>query len=79
MINPHCVGQLLIDLISKQLPSQTYNPVHDARDEDVATSLYNHIESIVGSTHYSFETDYTIDFVDNVNRHRPEPEDEIEW
>ena len=76
MINPHRVGQLLIDLISKQLPSQTYNPVHDARDEDVATVLYNHIESIVGSTHYSFETDYTIDFVDNVNRHRPEPEDE---
>jgi cobalamin biosynthesis protein CobT len=75
MINPHRVGQLLIDLISKQSASHNYNPAHNARDEDVTKVLYKHMESIAESTHYAFETEYTIDITHDADQDRHETEE----
>ena len=65
MINPHRVAELLSNLVSERLPINEHCTTSSARDEEVAKRLYDHVESIINSTHYSFEIEDTIDFNDN--------------
>ena len=65
MINPHRVAELLSNLVSERLPINEHCTTSSARDEELAKRLYDYVESIINSTHYSFETEDTIDFNDN--------------
>lgn len=78
MINPHRVAELLSNLVSEQLSLSDRNTTANNRDEEVAKVLYDQIESILESTHYSFETENTIDFNDDSNVEQSEEEEEDE-
>ncbi|CAF1355727.1 unnamed protein product [Didymodactylos carnosus] len=67
MINPHRVAELLSNLISERLSLDNRNNTDSKRDEEVAKHLYDHVESILESSQYSFESEHTIDFNDDSN------------
>ncbi|CAF2061917.1 unnamed protein product [Rotaria magnacalcarata] len=70
MINPHRVAELLSNLVSERLSINDHCTTNSVRDEEVAKHLYDNVESIINSTHYSFETEDTIDFNDNSSGER---------
>ncbi|CAF3433201.1 unnamed protein product [Rotaria sp. Silwood2] len=78
MINPHRVAELLSNLISEKLSLYDHATANNTHDEEVAEHLYSQVESILESTHYSFETEDTIDFNDNSNTKQFEDEEEEE-
>ncbi|CAF4436366.1 unnamed protein product, partial [Rotaria sp. Silwood2] len=53
------------NLVSERLSINNHCTANSARDEEVAKHLYDHVESIIDSTYYSFEAEDTIDFNDN--------------
>ncbi|CAF4979670.1 unnamed protein product [Rotaria sp. Silwood1] len=75
MINPHRVAELLSNLISEKLSLYDHATVNHTRDEEVAEHFYGQVESILESTHYSFQTKDTIDFNDNSNTKQFEDEE----
>jgi len=62
MINPHNVVKLLTNYVAQLLPPATpsYN---DARDECVATQLFENLLLIIQSNEYRFENEHTLDFI----------------
>ncbi|CAF2787003.1 unnamed protein product [Rotaria sp. Silwood2] len=52
-------------VVSERLSINNHCTANSARDEEVAKHLYDHVESIIDSTYYSFEAEDTIDFNDN--------------
>ena len=67
MINPHRVAELLSNLISERLSLDDRKNTDSKRDEEIAKYLYDHVESILESSQYSFESEHTIDFNDDSN------------
>jgi hypothetical protein len=78
MINPHNVGKLLSNCISKLSLSHHYNYAYGARDKDVVRNLFNNIEFVPRSTHQNFEAEYTIHFSYDINHLQLDMEDESE-
>lgn len=78
MINPHRVAELLSRLVSEQLSLNDHNSGDSSRDEEVAKGLYGQIESILESTHYTFETEDTVDFNDELSVEQSAEEEEID-
>ena len=78
MVNPHRVAELLSNLISERLSFHDHDTADSTGDEEAAKHLYDHVESILESTHYFFETEHTIDFNDNSNTEQFEDEEEEE-
>lgn len=62
MIDPHNVVRLLTNYVAEFLPP-TMHSSNDARDEAVATQLYEHLVLIVQSSEYRFENEQTLDFI----------------
>ncbi|CAF4595517.1 unnamed protein product, partial [Didymodactylos carnosus] len=67
MINPHRVAELLSNLIFERLSLDDRNNTDSKHDEEVAKHLHDHVESILESSQYSFESEHTIDFNDDSN------------
>ena len=78
MINPHLVAELLSNLIAERLSLHDHDTADSTRDEEAAKHLYDHVESILESTLYFFETEHTIDLKDNSNTEQFEDEEEEE-
>lgn len=79
MIHPHRVAELLSNLVSERLSLHDPKATDSKRDEEIAEHLYDHVESIIESTGYSFETEETIDFDDDaITEHLQKDEDEEE-
>jgi hypothetical protein len=78
MINPHHVAQLLSNLVSQQLSLNDHDTAVSDRDREVAQGLYDQIESILESTHYSFETEHSVDFNDQSNAEQSDDNDDEE-
>ncbi|CAF1502745.1 unnamed protein product [Adineta ricciae] len=78
MINPHRVVEILSDLVSERLSLQDRNNSHTRHDEEIAKHLFDHVESILDSTQYSFETEHTIDFDDECNTEQLQKDDDGE-
>ena len=67
MINPRRIAELLSNLVSERLSLHDPKATDSKRDEEIAKHLYDHVESILESTGYSFETEETIDFDDDAH------------
>ncbi|CAF1441769.1 unnamed protein product [Didymodactylos carnosus] len=78
MINPHRVANLLSNLIAERLSLDDRNNTDSKRDEEVAKHLYDHVESILESSQYSFENEHTIDFNDDSNTEQLQDNEEDE-
>jgi len=82
MINPHNVCRLVLDYVTELIPSTNLIHTSTPRDEDVARSVYCTIEAIFNSTHYCFDTEQTLDFIDDyeqqIDNNEVESEDETD-
>jgi len=75
MINPHNVIKILANYVAEFLPPTTYL-YNDARDESVATQLYENLLLIIQSSEYQFENEHTLDFIhDQQSQHYSDESD----
>ena len=66
MINPRNVVDILANLIAERLTLSSL-PANTNNDEDVATMLFENVESVLNSTSYSLENEDTLDFDSDID------------
>jgi len=77
MINPHNVIKILANYVAEFLPPTTYL-YNDARDESVATQLYENLLLIIQSSEYQFENEHTLDFIHDQQSQHYSDESDVE-
>ena len=65
MINPHNMLKVLSNLTSNKISRNSLSPINN-EEEHVASNLYKCLESILGSTSHTFETENTLDHDDEL-------------